>query len=345
MHEPEQPKQPRSWYEIFKDFLSPIILAVLASLLAFVFANKLGQQQQVSSEIQSKEMVLRDMMTKSNGPDVAFFTAVGERLTVHLQRYKELRQKIEQGNATEEMERAADFDQKAIYFFYGMYRVAVVDFLATKGFVLYPRIWMEEAFEGLNHGIVEEFMGTQERINLHPEEEAALYRYFGAMKATYHTGSKRADESSPDLFEFTLILTNTPSSPTPSDTPSNQYYHDSMVNELKKGFSRFQTQLQNNKIDFERIILAVEAMIGLDDYAFNTLFPQWYQQFKISPPVELHEFLSDPPEDFLRYPLPTFDETAGRTWCTERQNVWCIILENVPPALREKGGQKKNPCP
>ena len=76
-----------------------------------------------------------------------------------------------------------------------------------------------QAFEELNHGIVADFIGTKEQLNLHPEEEAALYRYFGAMKASYHTGTKPADEAFPDLFEFNLILeraSKPPSAPTAS---------------------------------------------------------------------------------------------------------------------------------
>lgn len=310
------------FYEFCKDFATPLLVFAVGSWLTY-----LSNQQQ---KHESKDAILREMMTKGNGPDVAFFTAVGERLTVHLQRYERFRESQVKSAGEAGTAEKALFDEKAIYFFYGMFRVAVMDFLATKGYVLYPRIWMEEAFRGLRNDIVEEFIGHKESQDAFPEEEAALYRYFGASKATYHAGSKGPNEPIPDLFEFALILGDAP----PPESEKGRY-HALQVIELQNGFSRFQTRLRERQIHPQKIITTFEAMVGLDDYAFNTLFSHWYSQFKPGPPVKIR---SVPPEDFLPYPVGVFRLIANphenKEWAEERKRAWTLIFRNVPPELR-----------
>jgi hypothetical protein len=312
----------RGVYEWCKDFATPLLVVFVGTCLTY-----LSNQQQ---KHESKDAILREMMTKGNGPDVAFFTAVGQRLTVHLQQYERFDAQAKTKGTEQEAAKKALFDEKAIYFFYGMFRVAVLDFLATKGYVLYPRIWMEEAFRGLRNGVVKEFIGHEERDDDFPEEEAALYRYFGASKATYHAGSKRPNEPIPDLFEFALILGDAP----PVETGKGPYYA-LQVTELREGFQRFQRRLHERKIEPQKIITAFEAMVGLDDYAFNTLFSHWYQQFKPDPPVRIRP---DPPEDFLPYPIPDFRPIVptqeNKEWAAEREKAWELIFKNVPPDLR-----------
>jgi hypothetical protein len=320
-------------YEVAKDFFSPLLLAVIG----FGFAVQLNRQQVITTENQSKEAALREMMTTRSGPDVAFFTAVGSQMTIHLRRYERFFAAQKAGKVDKQADEAAAFEKKAIYFFYGMYRVAIIDFSATKGYVLYPRIWMEQAFEGLRNGFVDQFAPEADDI-AHPEEEAALYRYFGAMKATYHAGSKRADEGYPDLFEFTSFLDKTPIA-----QGSNSYFV-AMVTSLREGFSRFEKRLGGDEFRPHDAILGVEAMIGLNDYAFNAVFSKWYRQFDPEPPTELSKFLTQPPDDFLRYRLYDFDDTSGAVWCTERQRAWHLLLEKVDPALKEKCGQNTRPC-
>jgi hypothetical protein len=310
------------FYEFCKDFATPLLVFALGSWLTY-----LSNQQQ---KHESKDAILREMMTKGNGPDLAFFTAVGERLTVHLHQYKRFHEALAKGTGEPETTEKALFDEKAIYFFSGMFRVAVVDFLATKGYMLYPRIWMEQAFQGLRDDVVEEFIGHKEREDAFPEEEAALYRYFGASKATYHAGSKRPDEPIPDLFEFALILGDAP----PPEPEKGRYYALQVI-ELRTGFLRFQKRLREGQIDPQKIIATFEAMEGLDDYAFNTLFSHWYRQFKPDPPVRIRP---DPPEDFLPYPGGVFRSIVptkeNEEWAKERKRAWKLIFKNVPPDLR-----------
>jgi hypothetical protein len=180
------------WYEVTKDFVGPLVIAGAG----LYFGYQLEKQRGLEAENQSKATILRQMMTSRNGPDVAFFTAVGEQLTTHLQHWAKLRQEIDlRKDATEETKNAmreeAVFDEEAINFFYGMFRAARIDFLATKGYVLYPRIWMEVAFERLTQHVNDRFLGASEQDwQVSAQEQAALYQYFGASKAMYSASSR-----------------------------------------------------------------------------------------------------------------------------------------------------------
>jgi hypothetical protein len=339
-------------YEILKDFVIPIITPLILVVIGFWIGTRVDKHRIADAENQSKAAILREMMTTRNGPDVAFFTAVGERLIVHMRRYDKLCQEArEKGFAGKELQsyllrqeaetkgltgkdmqsyvdKDALFDEKAIYFFYGMFRVALVDFSATKGYVLYPRIWMEEAFDGLINHVVERLRGAREcELGSFPEEQAALYRYFGASKATYHTSSERSNDSTPDLFEFNLILTEPPQSKVITDARH--------VEELQKGFRRFQARLRNGDIDFNHMTVTFESITGLDDYAFNTVFSGWYKQFDPDQPVNLSNFLGGPPRDFLPYPLLHSVDATEAEWNKERKEAWKLILENVPTDLKK----------
>jgi hypothetical protein len=271
------------------------------------------------------------MMTTRNGPDVAFFTAVGEQLTVHMRRYEKFQNAPDKTIFGKDWERKAIFDERAIYFFYGMFRVARTDFLATKGYVLYPRIWMEEAFARITDSVIKDYMCCEEDApKASPIEQAALYHYFGASKAMYHAGSKAADEPLPDLFQFSQMLDD-------AGKPGAPAY----VVELSKGFQDFENRLRSGCIDRREIITSFEAIVGLDDYAFNTLFSEWYQQFRANPPTT--QLPSEPPLEFLPYTLDTFESESDipdqkkKEWCEERQRAWQIILDNCPNEFKQNG--------
>jgi hypothetical protein len=346
-----QDKHEAFWYTLLTEVLVPFAGPAFLALIGLWFSVQLENDRNAEAENQKKVAVLRETMTTRNGPDVAFFTAVGERLTIHIQRYE---QQVQQANAkglvgndlSDFLDHNALFEEKAIYFYYGMFRVAQLDFLATKGYVLYPRIWMEQAFVGLMSQIVEDLIGAKERdISASVEEEAVLYRYFGASKATYHTASERTNETTPDLFEFSLILN--PGVSAPKTTAESPYYalH---VTELRHGFQRFQARLREGKIRCDDIIVMVEAMTGLDDYAFNTLFSSWYGQFNGNVPITLDQFLNDPPEDFLPYPLDSFKASKeyreAQEWCGRRKGAWQFVLDNVPSQLKEVRGAGQSGC-
>jgi hypothetical protein len=316
----------RFWYEVTKSVTVPIAGPLILAAVGFWFGSQLDRQRTADTDSQSKAAILREHMTTQNGPDVAFFTAIGDRLTVHLQRYKKHRAKGQaSGNLPGYLDANAQFDEQAIYFFYGMFRVALVDFFATKGFVLYPRIWMEQAFEGLSNHVVEHFNdGKESELKSDPEEQAALYRYFGASKAMYHTTSSRDAESIPDLSQFHSLLEKEP--------------------QLKTGFANFQKRLRNGAIQPDEMIRTFEAIVGLDDYAFNTLFTKWYRQFggEEPPTILPKKLMCDPPNAFLPYPLPNFEATNPQRkddeWKDERKKAWTMILQNVPTSL------KATPC-
>jgi len=319
-------------YEFIKDFAAPLLLAVLAGFLAYEF----NVQRDTEAEKQKEATALLEVFTKGNGPDVAFFTAIGDQLTLHLQRYRNLLDVADKKSDQERkayLDARAMFDEKAIYFFYGVFRAAQIDFLATKGYVIYPRIWMEVAFEGLCDHIVGCFMDVDERKpEADPREEAALYHYFGTAKTMYTAGTRRPSDPVPDLFGFVRLLKEFEGK-IPAEITDNTPYEQV----LAKAFAAFQARLRdrNHHPDSDEIIAAVDAIVGVDDYAFNTLFAGWYHQFQgAKVPVQLPP---DPPREFLPYPLPRFDRQDGkRSWEDERHKAWREILEVVPAELGEK---------
>lgn len=321
----------------------PIAGPTILAAIGFWIGYQVDKQRNVEADNQSKATILREMMTTRNGPDVAFFTAVGERLIIHLQRYeKELKQAKD-----ETVDQDMVFDETAIYFFYGMFRVARLDFLATKGYVLYPRIWMEQAFDGLMTDFIVGFTGiTDNDLRASPQEQAALYRYFGASKATYHTTSERSTEVVPDLLEFNSMLTDSPEFKTAESLrmTKDPYYQRTGI-ELRRGFSDFRKRLRSGNIRTDRIIIDYEALVGLDDYAFNTLFSTWYKQFDPNVPSNLSSLKLAPPKDFLPYPLATFEtkdvSQSNEEWTEERHKAWHAILKNVPPELQECQSQDR----
>jgi hypothetical protein len=315
----------RFWYEIIRKVTVPVAGPLILAVVGFWLGLELDRQREAGSKSESKAAVLREMMTGRNGPDVAFFTALGEQLTIHLERYHKLRNGPHQAGVTdEEMNKSALFDEKAIYFFYGMFRAARVDFLATKGFILYPRIWMEVAFDRLTKRIIECFAGMKEQ-EVRPfsgEEQAALYRYFGASRAMYSTGNRRSSEPIPDLFEFALLLDKPPQS---DDMPH--------LADLRRGFAEFQGRLRDPSFKSVEIIAAFDAIVGLDDYAFNTLFSTWYEKFDSKPAVDLPEEM---PKDFLPYPLGHVEGIDPGEWKKERQRAWDEFAQVLPGEIQEK---------
>jgi hypothetical protein len=85
--------------------------------------------------------------------------------------------------------------------------------------------------------------------------------------------------------------------------------------------------------------------VGLDDYAFNTLFSTWYKQFDPNVPSNLSSLKLAPPKDFLPYPLATFEtkdvSQSNEEWTEERHKAWHAILKNVPPELQECQSQDR----
>jgi hypothetical protein len=318
------------WYEFSKDFASPFLLAVLGGFLAYQFEK----QRDREAENERKAAILREMMTTRNGPDVASFTAIGYQLTVHLQRYKRFLKEADESRMVDRERKNLDekalFDEKAIYFFYGMFRVARADFLATKGYVLYPRLWMEVAFDRLTSHVINRLMCMDEReLQASPEEEAALYRYFGASRAMY-SSSRNSNLRVPDLSEFAHLVGKQEALMAPT-TPDD----DAMYGALRTGFTAFQDRLRSGCIKPDEIIAALEAIEGLDDYAFNTLFSKWYGKFqKAEVALDLPKAA---PSEFLPYPLERFEpQREVPTWDVERQKAWKEIDEVVPTELKPK---------
>lgn len=318
------------------------------------FETFLSDYQGAREDGQKKAEVMRDFVVTRNRPDVAFFTAVGLRLTIHLRRYESIRAEASKNKLTDQalskyLDEKGAFEERALYFFAGMYRASLVDFYATQGYVLYPRIWMEESFDTIANSIVTQLMGgSEDSISVSAEEQAAIYKFFGTLKATYHSKRDPDKETAPenpnsaapkrgfakevgqDLFEFNLLFSEQREYKDP--------YFAKCIETLKDGFGRFRARLREGKIRAQDVILACETLVGIDDYAFNTLFSSWYQQFEGPVPVVLKE-VRKAPAHFLPFPIQNFEGTK-ESWEAEREKAWNLILSSIPESL---GGVPKRP--
>jgi uncharacterized membrane protein YraQ (UPF0718 family) len=129
-------------FHFTKDVVIPLFTPTIIAILGIWFTYLSDRQRNSDAENQKQAEIMRDFVTNRNRPDVAFFTAVGTQLTIHLQRYQKVRGQPEAKELKKEalekfLDKNALFDETAAYFFSGMFRVALIDFYATKGYVLY----------------------------------------------------------------------------------------------------------------------------------------------------------------------------------------------------------------
>lgn len=334
---------PLFWEKIGVPLATPIVVASLG-----IMYTALSDAQRISDRNgQKKAELLREMVATKDRPDVAFLTAVGDQLVLRLNRRDALlKDKSGQLTAAQKLERLS-YEERAAYFFYGMFHVAIVDFYASKGYKLYPRLWMEEAFSGLSDQVTSLVYGGHDETSLAvPKfEEDALYNYFGAAAATFKniTESQGQPTKAALVFDFNLMLDHEIRRP---DLPLDRYQLK-VDQEIREGCARFQGRLNSSgpdRINVEELELTIAAIEALDDYAFNKLFAIWYQGSGDASPEEVRSLSSEipakirrePPRDYLFYPL--------RGWKDKdiRAETWKLIYANVPVTFRRCG--KGGPC-
>src|SRR4051812_37544139 len=331
------------WKVIVMPLATPALVALLGALVFSYFTE-------AHYDNDKKVELLRGVLASSDRPDIAFLTAVGDHLVLHLKRWERIRKSP---NA-KDLESAKIFEERAVYFFYGMFHAALVDFRASKGYQLYPRLWMEEAFDRLADQ-VDRLASDQPNLHLGTvgKEEAALYKYFGAAAGTFKNITDRSGEpaKSAVLFDFNLMLDSVVKRP---DLPQDKYQIP-FEDELRSGCTSFQARLNHRQvsdpIDVEKLELTIVAITALDDYAFNKLFGVWYQgslyQWSNSP-KEVDSLTKEipgkiepqPPEEYIFYPLRGWEEV--NTECL-RKKTWKIIFDSVDSKFgggaRRKGHQ------
>ena len=327
-------------------WLKVTITPLALLLLGVGFGIMTESQRHADDENQKKGELLGQIITSHDRPDIAYLTAVGDRFVLHLRRYQNLREK----------KKDTEFDEYAAYFFYGMFRIGLVHFYATKGYALYPRLWMEQAFDNLAKKVIEE---VQDKKETDPEpylakEEAALYKYF---RPIYQTSKQeqttKQHRGEPDEARVMLNFYNWLKEKE-TDASSKEFKEA-----LQGGFKRCRDRLQDQKV-VRTLIQIFEAITGLDDYAFNEVFAGWYNynkgveggELKGEKKIPTTIWRDPPPVSFLHYPLLNFEE---KNWQQERKDAWeliyCHVFTNfgggrpipgAPPIPPKKGEQ---PCP
>lgn len=283
---------PTAW-EWLKDLLIPLITPVVVVALGFWFAIQSDRRQRAESERQRQASVMKDLIVSQDRANTSSFLAVGTQLSNHLQRYVS-------GN---KLHKNTDFDEEAIFFFYGMHRAALVNLHATEGNLVFPRVWMEEAFENMASHVVEAILGTTELDPALPADgEAVLYAYFGARSDSSRTATEQAkhSEAGPLLFSFHCLLHDTTKASDPIIALEGEL--------LRNQFHDFQERLHNQKIKPSEVMDTLFAMDALDVYAYNNAFADWYG-------TQAEKIPQDPPSDPPRLFLPSASQEVRKsTW-------------------------------
>ena len=299
---------PTAW-EWLKDLLIPLITPVLVVVLGFWFAIQSDQRQRAESERQRQTSAMRDVIVSQDRANTSFLIAIDIELSRHLTRYLSAN---EQGNNT-------DFDEEAAFFFYGMHRAALVNLRATAGNIVFPRVWMEAAFENLANHIVETILGATELDpSVSGPGKAAIYEYFGVRADSDRTGSERAMHSSagPLLLKFHCLLHDATISSDPVVALKTEL--------LKNEFRDFQGRLHKKQFDPAEVIKTVLAINALAAYAYNNIFADWYgthpEAMPRNPPA-------DPPEHFLD---SRPNEATKEQWQEVRRRAWDFVRKFSP---------------
>jgi hypothetical protein len=193
---------------------------------------------------------MKEIISSRDRQEAAFLLTVDTELMAHVMRYQ----------TTDSPGR--DFDAEAIFFFYGLHRADLVNLSASKGVLLFPRLWIQDAFFTLAEHIVTNVLGAGEFDQaISPQSEAVIYKYFT------QTPNDTKEKATPLLIDFHAFCVHGKSPLLSTDE----------AEVLKAEFLRFKDRLAQNKIDTDHLNDDVLAMNGLFDYSFNYMFADWYR--------------------------------------------------------------------
>lgn len=281
---------PKAWHWL-RDLAIPLATPVIVGLLGIFFAIKSDMRQRAEAERQRQVSVMRELIISQDQVDTSFMIAIDAQLSNHLHRY---------------IAGARGFDEEATFFFYGMHRAALVNLHATAGNLVFPRLWMEEAFEGLANHVVELILGTTELDPaLSAESEAVIYQYFGTRSGSNRKEGERIrhGDTGPLLFQFHCLLHDM-IAPTDPVAAAEQ-------DALKKEFGIFRARLDAKEFAPAEVINTIFAMDALCVYAYNNTFAAWYETHP-EPIPQIPPL--NPPNDFA----PAYPPAS-------RQDTWNLI--------------------
>src|SRR5581483_221368 len=280
-----------------KDVLVPVSTPLVVAMIGVVFTLQSEDQQKADQQT----AVMREVMVSQDRHDTAFLVAIDTQLAAHLRR-------LQADKPITDL--YTNFDEQAVFFFYGLHRSQIVNVWAAKGNLTFPRLWIADAFQMVADSLVENILGTEETDpRLDPKAEAVMYKYFGATAAD-SSGTK----TTPLLIDFSALLDGK------ADARLTKEETEVLVNE----FHLFQDRLHKKQIDQDELITDLFAADGLVEYSHTSIFADWYKmpeyaadKIPAKPPLP-----SDPPEGFM---------DAFKFYRNEGTNAWNRILIFVSP--------------
>lgn len=279
-------------FDHIKDVVVPVITPLVIVTLGFVFTLQSEKRQRHETELQYQQQradqqiaVMREMMVSQDRRDISTILAIDTQMAVHVRRL--------QANSPI-VDSYTNFDEEALFFFFGLHQMAMVNVWASKGNVIFPRLWMANAFEALLENVLTNVYGTDYMDPaLNPKIEAVMYKYF-AGTVSDNSGTK----TPPLLMDFHNLLENN------QDARLTREETDTLV----YAFHQFQNRLHKNKIRKDELINDLLAANGLVEYSYLGIFSDWYQLPQYSAdfiPIELPLPSMPPPafiETFKDYP-------------------------------------------
>jgi hypothetical protein len=264
-------------------------------------------RSEVESQRQSEMM--RGVLLSSDRQESNYLIAVDWQLARHLLRLKA----IEKSNRTD---LSREFDEEAVFYFFGLHRSALTDLYASKGNLAFPRLWMEAAFQDSAQNVILNILGADEmELDVSPIGEAVMYRYFSRSPASRIVpGSEQNSSVSGEfLFDFHRRI---------NLSPSGAAAELDVV--LRQEFEAVRMRLRTGKIKLDQLILDLYIMNGLAAYAYNSVLSEWYHL-----PPELKTEIPSSPLDPSRPPelfLHPFDSQSKRSF---GQAAWTRICSSV----------------
>jgi hypothetical protein len=296
---------PDHLWRYLKDLAVPLVIPTLAVIITVWFTKQSERRQRAEAESDKQTAIMREVMVSKDRNFISYIIAVDSQLIGHL-----LRSTNSQPDS---------FDAEAAFFFFGLHRAALINLEASKGNLVFPRVWIEEAFHEMAKNVVTNILGADENSpQVSAIGEAVMYKYFGSANND-DSGSSGKDEhsrSGPLLIDFHRLLAETnPIRSSPKDAED--------LKVLSEELGKFRERLKNKKMVNELIedLLIMDALVY---YSYNSVFGNWYNL-----PKHLREEMPSVPLQTNSPPRLFVDALAAINRPTYTTNAWVRVCKLV----------------
>jgi hypothetical protein len=248
-------------YDYIRDVIVPVTTPAVIALIGLILTLQSEQRQRLEAELQQQQQradqqvtVMREIMVSQDRRDVSSLIAIDMQMAVHVRRLQ-VNDPI--------TDPYTNFDEEAVFYFFGLHQTELVNVWASKGNLTFPRLWMANAFEAVIENVVTNILGADYMDpRLDPKVEAVMYKYFGGTFA----GSDGA-KMTPLLMDFHALLEN----------DKNTILTAEERETLIAAFHRFQDRLHKKEIKEDDLINDLFAADGLVEYSYVGIFSDWYK--------------------------------------------------------------------